>query len=157
MGQHFVPVGKAHLEHGSCQYGADGAFHFNFTFGVFFLGFRFVEILPAFGVASSASLRTLPVGVTSGAASTPCSGISRSCGLSGRPCHSCAIAGRPGLSGTVAGAGWSGTGTGILTAAGTAAGSWIRADRTLLVRLKERACTNFAQANDRPYFCKGKS
>jgi hypothetical protein len=38
MGQHFVTVGKAHLEHGPCQYGADGAFHFNFTFGVFFLG-----------------------------------------------------------------------------------------------------------------------
>ena len=95
-----------------------------------------MEILSALGVASSASLRALPVGVNSGAASSPCSGISRSCRLSDRPCRSCAIAGRSGLSGTVTGAGRSGTGAGILSAAGAAAGSWIRADRTLLVKLK---------------------
>lgn len=165
MGEHFVSVGQAHLEHGACQHGADGAFHFNFTFGVFFLGRRFAEMPSALGVASSssASLRARTVGASSGAGGAARSGCSRSCGLSRRAGWSGAIPGRSGLPGTGACAGRScaaacrpGAGAGILAAAGAVAGSWIRADRILLVRLSKRACTKFAQANNRPYFHEGK-
>ena len=143
VGQHFVPVGQAHLEHGARQHSADGAFHFNFAFGVFFLGGRFAEMPPALGVAAPASLRARPVGPASGAWSSACSGASRASGLSGRACRAGATPGGPGLSGTAGVAGRScaaacrpGAGAGILTAAGAVAGSWIRADRILLVRLK---------------------